>query len=206
MPFSAPLSTASCLSTSLQLQCDKRNIRAHIGGEFILICKYDASRFLYSKKYWCRGNSGNTCEILVDSESASKTKNTHRSVITDAGRRGLLVKVTNLQFDDSGVYWVGIDKIYADIMTSVSVVVTQGKNEADSCNAYVCCLKTCHVLVFRTWSGLPLWYSLLRWSSFASLLIILSATLQCIKTRHRKHAKRRKKVCFRQHRHLAQRP
>uniref|UniRef100_A0A3Q1FML1 Immunoglobulin V-set domain-containing protein n=1 Tax=Acanthochromis polyacanthus TaxID=80966 RepID=A0A3Q1FML1_9TELE len=119
----------------LQLQCNKGDIRAHIGGEFILICTYDTNRFLYSKKYWCRGDSKNTCEILVDSESAAKTKNTHRTQIIDARRRGLFVKVTNLQFDDSGVYWVGIDKIYADIMTSVSVVVTQGKNKADSYNA-----------------------------------------------------------------------
>ncbi|XP_051805153.1 uncharacterized protein LOC110951913 [Acanthochromis polyacanthus] len=320
---------------SLQLQCDKGDIRAHIGGEFILICTYDTNQFLYSKKYWCRGDSRNTCEILVDSKSAAKTKNTHRTQIIDARTRGLFVKVTNLQFDDSGVYWVGIDKIYADIMTSVSVVVTQvpvskprlwplssladrstcwGKSvtvrcgseggtgiqyawylkdillyqssdlslhcslvekdseyycvasndinseksdlvsvqvllSADSSCIYVvkiqgqpiydCAdrmstttvqptpLSTCqpiktvhsatrnltlpinqtdHNPFFRrTWCGLPLWYSLLRWSSFASLLIILSAVLQCIKTRHRKRVKRRKKVRFRQHRHLAQR-
>uniref|UniRef100_A0A4W6FKE7 Immunoglobulin V-set domain-containing protein n=1 Tax=Lates calcarifer TaxID=8187 RepID=A0A4W6FKE7_LATCA len=92
-----------CLSASLQLQCDKREITAHIGGEFVLVCKYDTNRYLFSKKYWCRGESRNTCEILI------------------AGRRGLFVKVTSLQFDDTGAYWVGIDKIYADIMTSVNV-------------------------------------------------------------------------------------
>lgn len=44
----------------------------------------------------------------------------------DAGRRGLFVKVRELRFDDAGVYWVGIDKIYADIMTWIKVVVTEG--------------------------------------------------------------------------------
>ncbi|XP_044066551.1 uncharacterized protein LOC122882820 [Siniperca chuatsi] len=110
---------------SLQLQCDKGQITAHIGGEFVFICKYDTNRFLYNKKYWCRGDSRSTCEILVDSEGGAKTKNTHRSQIIDAGKRGLFVKVTNLQFDDTGVYWIGIDKIYADIMTSVNVVITE---------------------------------------------------------------------------------
>nr|XP_046251879.1 polymeric immunoglobulin receptor-like [Scatophagus argus] len=110
---------------SLQLRCDKRKITAHIGGEFILICTYDTNPFRYSKKYWCRGDSGDTCQIVVDSEGRTKSKNTHRSHIVDAGRRGLFVKVTGLQFDDAGTYWVGIDKIYADIMTSVNVVVTQ---------------------------------------------------------------------------------
>lgn len=96
----------------------------HIGGEFVLVCVYDTSRFLYSKKYWCRGSSRSTCEILEDSERLHKTG---RTSVVDAGRIGLYVKVTNLQFDDTGVYWVGIDKIYADIMTSVSVVITEGK-------------------------------------------------------------------------------
>ncbi|XP_068454486.1 high affinity immunoglobulin alpha and immunoglobulin mu Fc receptor [Clinocottus analis] len=108
---------------SLQLQCDKRNISAHIGGEFILICTYDTNLFLYSKKYWCRGDSRITCEILLDSES--ETIKTHKSHIIDARRRGLILKVTDLQVDDSGVYWVGINKMSADIMTSVNVVITE---------------------------------------------------------------------------------
>lgn len=42
------------------------------------------------------------------------------------------MKVKNLQFDDTGVYWVGIDKIYADIMTDVRVVVTEGMCDGSS--------------------------------------------------------------------------
>lgn len=114
---------------SLQLQCNQQQITAHVGGEFILRCEYDTARFWYSKKYWCQGDSRQTCEILVDTEVYGKTKTTRRSIIVDAGKTGLFVKVTGLQLDDSGVYWVGIDKIYADIMTSVKVVITEGKNK-----------------------------------------------------------------------------
>uniref|UniRef100_A0A3Q3KUT2 Uncharacterized protein n=1 Tax=Mastacembelus armatus TaxID=205130 RepID=A0A3Q3KUT2_9TELE len=78
-----------------------------------------------NKKYWCRGDSRDTCQILVDSDHVGTTG--RRSRITDAGRRGLFVKVTDLQFTDSGNYWIGIDKIYADIMTSVNVVITEAR-------------------------------------------------------------------------------
>lgn len=111
---------------TLQLSCDPAQITAHIGGEFTLRCKYDTKHFLFSKKYWCRGESHSTCEVLVDSERRTQSRVTHRSHVVDARRRGLFVKVKDLQFDDSGVYWVGIDKIYADIMTSVKLVVTEG--------------------------------------------------------------------------------
>ncbi|XP_039460088.1 uncharacterized protein LOC116321963 [Oreochromis aureus] len=107
---------------SLQLECDKREITAHVGGEFILKCKYGINNFLYSKKYWCRGPSRSNCEIVADSENS---RNTHRSQVIDLNRRGLFVKVTNLRFDDAGAYWVGIDKIYADIMTQVKVIITE---------------------------------------------------------------------------------
>uniref|UniRef100_A0A3Q1JJF7 Immunoglobulin V-set domain-containing protein n=1 Tax=Anabas testudineus TaxID=64144 RepID=A0A3Q1JJF7_ANATE len=122
--FSCAILRLFYLAGSLQLTCDKAGITAHIGGEFVLACNYDTNRFRFSKKYWCRGDSSRTCEILADSERIHKTG---RSIIVDAGRRGLYVKVTNLQFDDTGAYWVGIDKVYADIMTSVSVVITEGK-------------------------------------------------------------------------------
>lgn len=68
----------------------------------------------------------------MDSERNQKSRG---SAIVDAGRRGLYVKVTNLQLHDTGVYWVGIDKMYADIMASVSVVITEGK-DAPSLSRY----------------------------------------------------------------------
>ncbi|XP_029995228.1 uncharacterized protein LOC115422814 [Sphaeramia orbicularis] len=324
------------IHASLQLKCDKTKITAYVGGEFSLICTFDTNRFLFSRKYWCRGDARNTCEILVHSESA--TKNAQKYYILDAGRRGLFVKGTGLQLKDGGTYWVGIDKIYADVMTSVKVVVTEvpvskprlqpltslggrptcwgqpltvrcgsakgtniryawyqqshpknnllyqssdlrlhcGTTEKDrsyycvasndvnhqesdilfvqvllpaqsSCiysvnipdqPVYDCadrfttstdrwttttattpelttdshnatenqCLHTNQTnvdwLYSRKWTGLPLWYSFLRWGCFLFLLVILCSLLKYAKAKHKvKHAKRQRKVRFR---HLAQ--
>lgn len=106
---------------------------AHIGGEFVIFCKYDANHFLYSKKYWCQGESRHTCTILVDSDFPARSK-TGRSYIGDLGQRGLFVKVTGLHLEDTGVYWVGIDTMQADIMTQVKVVVTDGENKTSQLN------------------------------------------------------------------------
>ncbi|KAK1898829.1 CMRF35-like molecule 5, partial [Dissostichus eleginoides] len=108
------------LHASLQLQCDKKQITAPLGSDFLLSCSYENQ--LLSNKYWCRGESRTTCEVLVDSEGKTRSTRVH---IVDVRRRGLFVRVVDLQKGDSGVYWVGIDRPYADIMTSVSVVVTE---------------------------------------------------------------------------------
>ncbi|XP_068161540.1 uncharacterized protein [Antennarius striatus] len=108
---------------SFQLQCD-RQITAPVGGEFRLACKYN-NQFLYNKKYWCRGESRITCVILVDSEGVTRGENINRFHIADLRRRGLYVRVTGLQFDDTGDYWVGIEKIYNDVMTSVKILITE---------------------------------------------------------------------------------
>ncbi|XP_034083566.1 zinc finger protein 239-like isoform X2 [Gymnodraco acuticeps] len=110
-------------SASLQLQCDKKQITAPLGSDFLLSCSYENQ--LLSNKYWCRGESRRTCEVLVDSEGKTRSTRVH---IVDARSRGLFVRVLDLQKGDSGVYWVGIDRPYADIMTSVRVVVTEGEN------------------------------------------------------------------------------
>ncbi|XP_041802301.1 polymeric immunoglobulin receptor-like isoform X2 [Chelmon rostratus] len=322
---------------TLQLQCDKGQITAHVGGEFMLVCKYDTNTFRYNKKYWCQGDAKSSCAIVADSEGVTKTKNTHRSHVIDARRRGLFVKVTHLQFEDAGVYWVGIDKVYADIMTSVNVVITevpvskpalwplsslvdgptcwgqpvtvrcgctkgtavryswyqnthqkdvllhhssdlylhcgrvdkdsnyyclasngissQGSDilsvqvpvPADSSCIYVISMQgqpmydcahrmstttaktppptTCQAtrkthpdagnqslqinqtdpdLFFsRAWTGVPFWYMLLRWGSFASLLIFLCIVIKCTKARHRP-VKRKRRVRFKQRPHAAQ--
>ncbi|XP_008291553.1 uncharacterized protein LOC103365787 [Stegastes partitus] len=117
--------------------------------------------------------------------------------------------------DDSCIYVVKIQgqPIYdcADRMRTTTVQPTPlqtchaTKNiHSDTRNQSLQLNQTDHNLFFsRTWSGLPLWYSVLRWSSFASLLIILCIILKCTKTGTKKYAKRRKKVRCRQNRHLA---
>lgn len=116
---------------SSQLLCNPQLINGHIGGEFFISCKYDAKHFLFSKKYWCQGGSRDTCKILADSDHPSRSA-TDRVGVVDLGRKGLFVKVKGLQLEDAGVYWVGIDKIYSDIMTQVTVVVTEGEENETS--------------------------------------------------------------------------
>lgn len=115
-------------SESFQLQCHPQTITAHIGGEFVILCKYDTNLFLFSKKYWCQGESKFTCEILVDSDNHVRSK-TGRVYVVDLRKSGLFVKVTGLRFEDTGKYWVGIDKIHADIMTPIKVVISEGENK-----------------------------------------------------------------------------
>uniref|UniRef100_A0A665V1N6 Immunoglobulin V-set domain-containing protein n=1 Tax=Echeneis naucrates TaxID=173247 RepID=A0A665V1N6_ECHNA len=146
----------ACLSASVQLQCDKKKITAHVGGEFTLKCDYNTKSFLFSKKYWCRGPSGHTCVIVMDSEQVHKSSD--RTHILDTPRYGLFVKVTQLQFEDAGTYWVGIDKIYADIMTSVvkvnitvSPVMTSAESRARSSQCRLWYLQTATASTLLTW-------------------------------------------------------
>lgn len=65
----------------------------------------------------------------MDSDNLVRSK-TGRVYVADLRKRGLFVKVTGLRFEDAGEYWVGIDKIHADVMTPIKVVVTEGENKA----------------------------------------------------------------------------
>ncbi|CAK6963744.1 uncharacterized protein LOC121187116 isoform X1 [Scomber scombrus] len=326
------------IHASLQLRCDKKVITAHLGGEFTLSCTFDTTKFLFNKKYWCRGDARESCKILVHSERVAKAED--KFIIIDMRRGGLFVKVSHLKFEDAGKYWVGIDKIYADIMTSVNVIITEvpvskptlwplsplvdrptcwgqqvtvrcgcakgtgirytwyqntqnedhvlhntpdlslhcGTMEEDSqyfCIAtndissqksdrlsvhvlmhadssciyvihmqgqpiYDCSdrmststtitpppLTSCkatttfppdirnqpsqtnqtgqHFLFSTSWSGLPLWYTMLRWGAFASLLIVLGIVLRFIKSQQNiKRARRKRRVHLRRMPYLAQ--
>lgn len=64
----------------------------------------------------------------MDSDFPASSK-TGRAYIGGLGQQRLFVKVTGLHLEDTGVYWVGIDKRHADIMTQVKVVVTEGENK-----------------------------------------------------------------------------
>uniref|UniRef100_A0A8C6SA66 Immunoglobulin V-set domain-containing protein n=1 Tax=Neogobius melanostomus TaxID=47308 RepID=A0A8C6SA66_9GOBI len=98
-------------------------LTAPVGGEILVSCSYNTNQFLFSKKYWCRGSPRHSCEIVAHSETVTKTP--QRSTVLDARNRGLYIKMTGLRLEDSETYWVGIDKVNADIMTSVEVVVTE---------------------------------------------------------------------------------
>ncbi|XP_040902178.1 uncharacterized protein LOC121187116 isoform X2 [Toxotes jaculatrix] len=56
----------------------------------------------------------------------------------------------------------------------------------------------------RAWTGVPLWYTLLRWGSFVSLLVFLCIVHKCTKTRQKKRAKRKRTVHYNQVPHFTQ--
>ncbi|XP_035377219.1 uncharacterized protein LOC113576438 [Electrophorus electricus] len=114
------LSQASAL-----LLCDKTIINAIVGGKFHVICKFSANQYRFSKKYWCLGKSKSTCEILMDTDGFTKATLRRRAQIIDAVYGGLHVLVSALQVEDTGIYWVGIDKIYTDIMVKIQVSVRE---------------------------------------------------------------------------------
>lgn len=58
---------------------------------------------------------------------------------------------------------------------------------------------------FRAFTGVPFWYTLLRWGSFSALLIFLCIFLKCTKARHRR-AKRKRRRRLRQMSRSAQWP
>ena len=116
----------TCFAVSVQLQCDRRQIKTTIGEELTITCSYD-TRYRYYRKYWCRGSSRKTCEVLSDSDNTVKTES-KRYRIFDYKSRTLFVEIRALRMEDTGVYWVGINKHYADIMVSVDIEVTEGKN------------------------------------------------------------------------------
>lgn len=112
---------------SMQFQCDKTKIQTTVGSAFTIICTYKTSQFRFNKKYWCAGDSRASCEVLMDTDGFTQAAYRTRAQIIDGVSRGLIVNVRDLKLDDTGIYWVAIDKIYTDIMTRIQVTVTKGK-------------------------------------------------------------------------------
>lgn len=107
------------------LKCDKTSIYTTIGRDINVLCSY-ANKFLFSKKYWCFGESRSTCETLMDTEGFITPRLKKKAIIYQSFRT-IHILMTGLQQEDTGIYWAGIDKIYADIMFRITVVVTEGK-------------------------------------------------------------------------------
>ncbi|XP_056124181.1 uncharacterized protein LOC130102232 isoform X2 [Rhinichthys klamathensis goyatoka] len=109
----------------MQFHCDKTKIQATIGSTFTITCTYRTTQFRFSKKYWCAGDSRASCEVLMDTDGFTQAAYRTRAQIIDGVSRGLIVNVRDLKLDDTGIYWVAIDKMYSDIMTRIQVTVTK---------------------------------------------------------------------------------
>ncbi|KAM9445661.1 uncharacterized protein Hap1MRO34_024417 [Clarias gariepinus] len=108
-----------------QLQCDKTTIHTTIGKEINVFCTYNAKQFLYSKKYWCLGESRSTCEVMMDTDGFTTPRLRKKARIYEIRPRTFYIQMTGVQLEDTGIYWAAIDKIYADIMFMIKVVVTE---------------------------------------------------------------------------------
>lgn len=106
------------------LQADEEKITIE-GTSTTVTCLYDTT-YRFDKKFWCRGNSRISCDILGDTENVKW--NYKGKLLLSDNRRGVFkVAMQQLAEDDSGTYWCGIDRPYADIMIQVKLVVKKGK-------------------------------------------------------------------------------
>uniref|UniRef100_A0A7M4FE59 Immunoglobulin V-set domain-containing protein n=1 Tax=Crocodylus porosus TaxID=8502 RepID=A0A7M4FE59_CROPO len=69
-----------------------------------------AQRYLFSNKYWCRGASRSSCDVLGDTHRVVKSKYKGRLSLVDDRSGTVQVTMHQLAEDDSGTYWCGIEK------------------------------------------------------------------------------------------------
>ncbi|XP_033899211.1 CMRF35-like molecule 8 isoform X1 [Acipenser ruthenus] len=115
----------SQVSDSLHLWADQTQEIGTVGGSLTIVCRYDRGKYVFFKKYWCHGESRNWCDTLIDTDGSVKTNYNGRISIWD-NRRGLLsIEMKQLSLEDTGTYWCGIDKPYADIMCAIHVKIVE---------------------------------------------------------------------------------
>lgn len=126
--FSFPLTVYThFFPVHAHLKCDKTSIHTTVGRDINVICRFDLNNFIFSKKYWCHGESRNTCEVLMDTDGFTTSRLKNKARIYQSSFQTFNILITGVQLEDTGIYWAGIDKLYADIMFRINVVVTEGK-------------------------------------------------------------------------------
>ncbi|XP_053499544.1 uncharacterized protein LOC128619396 [Ictalurus furcatus] len=165
-----------------QMQCDKTTIHTTIGREMNVVCSYNDNRFLFSKKYWCLGESRSTCEVLMDTDGFTIAWLRKKARIYETRFRTFHIHMTGLKLEDTGIYWAAIDKIYADIMFRIKVVVTEEAVSRPQVRLDVSPVGTCQgqsvLLHCRTERGTNVKYSWSREAQTQDVLLQSSADLQ----------------------------
>ncbi|KAJ1138739.1 hypothetical protein NDU88_005120 [Pleurodeles waltl] len=95
------------------------------GSETTIRCFYDKNRFAYAEKYWCAGESRRTCDVLGDTRGFIKEKYATLLTLKDNAFGTLFITLQQPSLEDSGTYWCGIERPYADIMTSMKLKVKE---------------------------------------------------------------------------------
>nr|XP_028591601.1 CMRF35-like molecule 8 [Podarcis muralis] len=94
------------------------------GRSTTITCFYDME-YRFDNKYWCRGSSRTSCDILGETKKFVKWNYENRLTLLDNRKGVFWVTMHQLTEDDSGTYWCGIERPFADIMTSVKLKVNK---------------------------------------------------------------------------------
>lgn len=63
----------------------------------------------------------------MDTDGFTTARLKTKASIQEQRSKTFHIVMKGLQLEDTGVYWAGIDKIYADAMFKIIVVVTEGE-------------------------------------------------------------------------------
>nr|XP_020636248.1 CMRF35-like molecule 5 isoform X3 [Pogona vitticeps] len=120
-----------CTDGFTAVLCSNKKIATE-GATITVTCLYDIRNYKFSKKYWCKGSSEMTCDILGDTKKFVKWNYKSRLILNDSRRGTFLVIMKQLMTNDSGMYWCGIDRPYRDVMTAMQL-------EVNKASAQPCC-------------------------------------------------------------------
>ncbi|CAI5765964.1 CMRF35-like molecule 1 isoform X1 [Podarcis lilfordi] len=94
-----------------------------LGRSLSVRCRYDAG-FRKYVKYWCKGSSWSSCEIVVRTTGSEEERTASRLFIKDNhSRLEFTVRLENLTQEDAGIYWCGIERAGSDYGFPVNITV-----------------------------------------------------------------------------------
>ncbi|KFV59537.1 CMRF35-like molecule 2, partial [Tyto alba] len=103
-----------------------REVSGRAGGTLSLRCWYPRGYEGYNK-YWCRGDSRDSCLKVVETAGREVPQQSGRVSIQDRHIFCVvLLTVKNLSEVDAGSYWCGVEKMGRDLMELVTVRVLPG--------------------------------------------------------------------------------
>ncbi|XP_014644890.1 PREDICTED: CMRF35-like molecule 2 [Ceratotherium simum simum] len=83
-----------------------------MGNSLSVQCQYE-ERYKAYNKYWCRGQYDTTCDVIVETKGEEKDERNGRVSIRDrADKLTFTVTMENLNADDAGSYWCGIQTVW----------------------------------------------------------------------------------------------
>ncbi|XP_030047694.1 polymeric immunoglobulin receptor [Microcaecilia unicolor] len=86
-----------------------REVRGPVGVSLSLQCQYE-KQYKINKKHWCRGETWESCQKLIQTESNSAVMTHRLSLSDDSAALTFTVTMEELIKEDSGKYWCGITK------------------------------------------------------------------------------------------------